>query len=263
MMKNRGDKLSNEELERYARQLAIPEIGVEGQLRLKSASVLIVGAGGLGSAAGLYLAAAGIGRIGLVDGDTVEPGNLQRQVLYDESVIGELKVEAACGRLQGLISAIHVEGINARLTAENALELTRDFDILVDCSDNFATRILVSDVCVLTHKPDVFAAASRWQGQVSVFDARRGPCYRCLFPSLPAVKAAQLAAGILGSVAGTIGCLQAAEVIKLVLGAGVPLIGRMLEFNALDQKFEEVRLKKNPNCAICGESPSLTRLVDA
>lgn len=255
---------SQAELERYSRQMSIPEIGLEGQKKLNSASVLIVGIGGLGSAVALYLAAAGVGKLGLVDFDVVEESNLQRQVMYDESMLGIPKVDAACSRMGLVNSAIKINAYQTRLTAINAKQIAESYSILVDCSDNHPTRYLVNDLAVLTGKPDVYGAASALEGQVSVFDARQGPCYRCLFPNWPhhSLKENGSTGSVLGAIVGVVGTLQAVEVIKLIVGTGEPLTGRLLIYDGLEQSIQMILLKKNPHCAICSASPSITRLND-
>jgi adenylyltransferase/sulfurtransferase len=256
--------LSHEEILRYSRHLLIPDVGLEGQRKLKAASVLIVGTGGLGSPVALYLAAAGIGHIGLVDFDVVDRTNLQRQVIHGTSTVGRLKVESARSRLLDLNPDIQVEAYNEAFTSANAREIAEAYDLIVDGSDNFPTRYLTNDLCVLTGKPNVYGSVYRFDGQVSVFDARRGPCYRCLFPDPPPPGMVPTCAesGVLGILPGTIGTLQATEAIKLILGIGEPLIGRLLLYNAQDMSFEFVRLHKNPNCRVCGTNPSVTDLID-
>jgi molybdopterin/thiamine biosynthesis adenylyltransferase/rhodanese-related sulfurtransferase len=263
-MDNLTPNLSQDEILRYSRHLMIPEVGLEGQRKLKDASVLVVGTGGLGSPVTLYLAAAGIGRIGLVDFDVVDSSNLQRQVLYGTSALGQRKVEAARARLLDLNPYIQVDSLPNLITAESARSIAEGYAILVDCSDNFPTRYLVNDLCVLTGRPDVYGSVFRFEGQISVFDARSGPCYRCLFPNPPPPGLTPTCAngGVFGMLPGTIGTLQAAEVIKLILGVGVPLIGKLLLYDALDQSLQPIKLKKNPHCTICGESPNVTGLVD-
>lgn len=257
-------ELSHAEILRYSRHLLIPEVGLEGQKKLKAASVLIIGTGGLGSPVALYLAAAGVGRIGLVDYDVVDSSNLQRQVIHGTSGLGILKVESARRRMLDLNPDIQVEIYNEPFTSENALRIAANYDILIDGTDNFPTRYLVNDVCVLTGKPNVYGSIFRFDGQVSVFDARRGPCYRCLFPEPPPPGLVPSCAegGVLGVLPGTIGTLQATEALKLILGIGEPLIGRLLLYNALDMSFEFVKLRKNPQCKICGPQPEVTELID-
>lgn len=256
--------LSREEILRYSRHLLIPEVGLEGQRKLKAASVLIIGTGGLGSPTALYLAAAGVGRIGLVDYDVVDSSNLQRQVIHGTSGIGLLKVESARARLLDLNPDIQVDVYNQPFTSANALEITRPYDVVIDGTDNFPTRYLTNDVCVFLGKPNVYGSIFRFDGQVSVFDAQRGPCYRCLFPEPPPPGLVPSCAegGVLGVLPGTIGTLQATEALKLILGIGQPMIGRLMLFNALDMSFEFVKLKKNPNCKVCGANPEVTELID-
>jgi adenylyltransferase/sulfurtransferase len=256
--------LSREEILRYSRHLLIPEVGLQGQIRLKSSSALIVGTGGLGSPVALYLAAAGVGHIGLVDYDMVDESNLQRQVIHGTGMVGRLKVESARARLLDLNPDIQVEGFNEPFTSANAMRIAEPFDIIIDGTDNFPTRYLVNDLCVLTGKPDVYGAIYRFEGQASVFYAREGPCYRCLFPEPPppGLVPSCADAGVLGILPGTIGTIQATEVIKFLLGIGSSLSGRLLLYNALDMSFDYVKLKKNPGCKVCGPHPEITALVD-
>jgi sulfur-carrier protein adenylyltransferase/sulfurtransferase len=256
--------LTDHERQRYSRHLLLPEIGEEGQEKLKRASALIVGVGGLGSPAAMYLAAAGIGRLGLVDFDTVDETNLQRQILYGESVIGERKLDAAWKRLRDLNRNLRIETFNDRISSRNALPLMEPYDLVLDGTDNFATRYLVNDACVMLRKPNVYASIYRFEGQVSVFDATRGPCYRCLYPDPPPPRLVPSCAeaGVLGVLPGIIGSLQAAEAIKLITGIGEPLIGRMLMFDALSTTFRSLRLPKNPNCKMCGSDPEIRQLID-
>ena len=256
--------LSREEILRYSRHLMIPEVGLEGQRRLKAASVLLVGTGGLGSPIALYLAAAGVGRIGLVDYDVIDSSNLQRQVIHATSRLGMLKVDSARRQMLDLNPYIQVDAYNEILTAQNAVQIATGYDILVDGSDNFPTRYLLNDLAVLTGRPYVYGSIFRFEGQVSVFDARRGPCYRCLFPEPPPPGLAPSCAegGVFGVLPGTIGTLQATEVIKLILGVGEPMIGKLLLYDALDTSFQLVKLRKNPACKVCGESPQVTQLID-
>jgi molybdopterin/thiamine biosynthesis adenylyltransferase/rhodanese-related sulfurtransferase len=256
--------LSQEEILRYSRHLLVPEVGLEGQRKLKTASVLVVGTGGLGSPVALYLAAAGIGHIGLVDYDVVDRTNLQRQVIHGTSTVGQLKVNSARQRMHDLNPDIQVDVYNEVFTSANAMEIAAPYNLVVDGSDNFPTRYLTNDLCVLTGKPNVYGSVYRFDGQVSVFDARNGPCYRCLFPEPPPPGLVPSCAesGVLGILPGTIGTLQATEALKLILGVGETLIGRLLLYNALDMSFEYVRLRKNPACKVCGEHPSVTELID-
>lgn len=256
--------LSNQEILRYSRHLLIPEVGLEGQRKLKAASILVVGTGGLGSPVALYLAAAGIGRIGLVDFDRVDTSNLQRQVIHGTSGLGMLKVDSARQRMLDINPDIQVDTYNEPFTSTNARQIAQDYDLIIDGTDNFPTRYLTNDLCVLTGKPNVYGSIYRFDGQVSVFDAQRGPCYRCLFPEPPPPGLVPSCAegGVLGVLPGTIGTLQATEALKLILGIGEPLIGRLLLYNALDLSFEFVKLRKNPTCKVCGNNPEVTDLID-
>lgn len=257
-------ELSHSEILRYSRHLLIPDVGLEGQRKLKAASVLIIGTGGLGSPVALYLAAAGVGRIGLVDFDVVDFSNLQRQVIHSTASLGTLKVESARQRMLDLNPDIQVDVFNVPFTSANAMQISSDYEILIDGTDNFPTRYLVNDVCVLSGKTNVYGSIYRFDGQVSVFDARQGPCYRCLFPEPPPPGLVPSCAegGVLGVLPGTIGTLQATEALKLILGIGQPLIGRLLLYNALDMSFDFVKLRKNPKCKICGPQPEVTTLID-
>ncbi len=256
--------LTHEEILRYSRHLLIPEVGLSGQKKIKAASVLVIGTGGLGSPVALYLAAAGVGRIGLVDYDQVDASNLQRQVIHGTSGIGTLKVESARQRMLDINPDIQVEVFSEPFTSQNAMRIVQDYDILIDGTDNFPTRYLTNDVSVLTGKPNVYGSIYRFDGQLSVFDARQGPCYRCLFPEPPPPGLVPSCAegGVLGVLPGTIGTLQATEALKLILGIGEPLTGRLLLFNALDMSFEFVNLRKNPHCKICSPNPEITELID-
>jgi len=256
--------LSHEEILRYSRHLLIPEVGLEGQKKLKAASVLVIGTGGLGSPVALYLAAAGVGRIGLVDYDVVDFSNLQRQVIHGTSRIGTLKVDSARERMLDLNPDIQVDAYNEPFTSENAMRIAADYDLIIDGTDNFPTRYLTNDVCVLLGKPNIYGSIFRFDGQVSVFYAKEGPCYRCLFPEPPPPGLVPSCAegGVLGVLPGIIGSLQATEALKLILGIGETLIGRLMLFNALDMTFEFVKLRKNPNCKICGPEPEVTELID-
>ncbi len=257
-------ELSRAEILRYSRHLLIPEVGLDGQRKLKAASVLIVGTGGLGSPVALYLAAAGVGHIGLVDYDVLDESNLQRQIIHGTGRVGTLKVESARARLLDLNPAIQVEAFNEPFTSTNAMRLAEPFDIVVDATDNFPTRYLINDLCVLTDKPDIYGAIYRFEGQASVFYARQGPCYRCLFPEPPppGMVPSCADAGVLGILPGTIGTIQATETIKSILNIGSSLVGRLLLYNALDMSFEYVKLKKNPACKVCSSHPKITALVD-
>lgn len=259
-----GTELTPQELTRYSRHVVLPEVGIEGQRRLKAARVLLVGAGGLGSPLGLYLAAAGVGHLGIVDFDVVELSNLQRQVLHGTSDVGRPKVESAAERLRGINPEIDVAAYAYRLSSENALELLRAYDVIIDGTDNFPTRYLVNDACVLLGKPSVYGAIFRFHGQVSVFSPPAGPCYRCLYPEPPPPETVPSCAegGVLGILPGVIGSLQATEAIKLILGAGEPLIGRMLLYDALEMKFRELKIKRDPACLLCGGRRTITTLID-
>ena len=257
-------ELSPEELQRYSRHLTLPEFGREGQEKLKNSSVLLVGAGGLGSPAATYLAAAGVGRIGLVDFDTVEASNLQRQILYGTSDVGRPKLEAASERLEDLNPHVEVERHEVRLTSDNALDIIDGYDVVADGTDNFPTRYLVNDACVMTGTPNVYASIFRFEGQVSVFATEDGPCYRCLYeePPPPGLVPSCAEGGVLGILPGLIGTLQATEVIKLLTGMGTPLIGRLLMVETLEMNFRTVNVPTNPDCPVCGDDPSVTELID-
>ena len=258
------DTLSRDEILRYSRHLIMPEVTLEGQLRLKRARVLCVGAGGLGSPLALYLAAAGVGTIGLVEFDAVDLTNLQRQVLYDTADVGRPKIDAAIARLAALNPEITIVPHAVRLSSANVLDIVRGYDVVADGTDNFPTRYLVNDACVLAGIPNVYASIFRFDGQVSVFDARRGPCYRCLFPEPPPPGLVPSCAegGVLGVLPGIVGALQALEVLKLILGAGEPLVGRLVLFDALGFRFTELAVQKDPTCLVCGEAPSITAPID-
>ena len=257
-------ELSREEILRYSRHLLIPEVGLDGQRKLKAASILIVGTGGLGSPAALYLVAAGVGHIGLVDFDVVDESNLQRQVIHSTETIGERKVQSARQRLVDLNPAVRVDAFDEPFTSSNAMQISGPYDLILDATDNFPTRYLTNDLCVLTGKPLVYGAVFRFEGQASIFDARVGPCYRCLFPEPPPPGLVPTCsdAGVLGVLPGTIGTIQATEAIKLLLGIGENLVGRLLLYNALDMSFDYVKLKKNPLCKVCGPNPEVTGLID-
>lgn len=257
-------QLGAQEIRRYSRHLILPEVGTEGQKRLKAAKVLMIGTGGLGSPLGLYLAAAGVGTLGIVDFDVVDESNLQRQVLFGISDVGKPKIEAAAARLRDINPHIQIVPYETRLESSNALDLFRDYDLVVDGTDNFPTRYLVNDACVLLGKPNVYGSIFRFEGQVSVFWGAKGPCYRCLFPEPPPPGLVPSCAegGVLGVLPGIIGALQANEVIKLIVGAGDPLIGRLVLFDALKLRFRELKLRKDPNCPICSEHPTQTGLID-
>ncbi|HEY2647530.1 MAG TPA: molybdopterin-synthase adenylyltransferase MoeB [Candidatus Acidoferrales bacterium] len=257
-------KLSKDEIQRYSRHLIMPEVGMEGQLKLKRARVLTIGTGGLGAPLGLYLAAAGVGHLGLVDFDVVDSSNLQRQVTFTTADVGKPKSEAAKARLSALNPAIEIVSYETRLTSDNALELFRDYDIIVDGTDNFPTRFLVNDACILLGKPNVYGSIFRFEGQATVFGHPGGPCYRCLYPEPPPPGLVPSCAegGVLGVLPGIVGSIQAMETIKLILGAGDPLVGRLLLFDALAMRFRELKLKRNPECPMCGDHRTITKLID-
>ena len=256
--------LTNEEILRYSRHLIMPEVGMDGQLKLKNAKVLLIGTGGLGAPLGLYLAAAGVGKLGLVDFDVVDFTNLQRQVTFGTSDVGKPKSQAAQVRLSNLNPDIQVQAFETKLTSENALELFKDFDIIVDGTDNFPTRYLVNDACILLGKPNVYGSIFRFEGQVTVFGTPGGPCYRCLYPEPPPPGLVPSCAegGVLGVLPGIVGSIQAMETIKLILGSGDSLAERLLLFDALGMKFREFKLRKNPACPICGDKRTIHKLID-
>ncbi len=256
--------LTRDEILRYSRHLLIPEVGLQGQRKLKGSSALIIGTGGLGSPVALYLAAAGVGRIGLVDYDVVDSSNLQRQIIHGTSTVGKLKVESARAKLVDLNPEVQVDIYNEPFTSENALRIAANYDILLDGTDNFPTRYLTNDTAVFLGMPNVYASIYRFDGQVSVFYAKEGPCYRCLFPEPPPPGLVPSCAegGVLGVLPGTIGTIQATEALKMLLGIGEPLIGRLLLYNALDMSFDYVKLKRNPNCRVCGEHADIKELID-
>lgn len=257
-------ELTRDEILRYSRHLLIPEVGLEGQQKLKASSALVIGTGGLGSPVSLYLAAAGVGRIGLVDYDVVDSTNLQRQVVHGTSTVGKLKVESARARLLDLNPMIQVDAYNVPFTSANALEIAAPYDIIIDGTDNFPTRYLSNDVAVFLGKPNVYGSIFRFDGQASVFYAKEGPCYRCLFPEPPPPGMVPTCAegGVLGILPGTIGSIQATEALKLLLGIGDSLIGRLLLYNALDMSFDFVNLRKNPKCRVCGPNADIKELID-
>src|SRR6266849_2913826 len=257
-------KLSKEEILRYSRHLIMQEVGMEGQLKLKQAKVLLVGTGGLGAPLGLYLAAAGVGRLGLVDLDVVDFTNLQRQVTFGTSDVGRPKIEAGRERLSNLHPEIQIATHETKLTSENALEILREYDIIVDGTDNFPTRYLVNDACVLLGKPNVYGSIFRFEGQATVFAYQGGPCYRCLYPEPPPPGLVPSCAegGVLGILPGTIGLIQATETVKLILQKGELLVGRLLLYDALAMRFRELKLRKNPECPVCGAHPTVTKLID-
>ncbi len=256
--------LTQDQINRYSRHLLLPEVGVEGQEKICDSKVLLIGTGGLGSPLALYLAAAGVGNLGMIDFDVVDFSNLQRQVAHGESTVGKLKVDSAKARIADLNSSINVTTYNTRLSSENVMEIFADYDIIVDGTDNFPTRYLASDACVLLKKPYIYGCILRFEGQASVFDSRVGPCYRCLYPEPPPPGMVPSCAegGVLGILPGIVGLIQANEVIKLVLGVGESLVGRLLLFDALSMKFKEMKLRKDPSCPICGDNPTITELID-
>ena len=257
-------ELSAEDLSRYARHLSLPEVGADGQRRLKAARVLCVGTGGLGSPLALYLAAAGVGTLGLVDFDVVDASNLQRQIIHSTRDIGRKKLDSAAEKLLALNPSLNVVKHETMLSSANALDILKDYDIVADGTDNFPTRYLVNDACVLLGKPNVYGSIFRFEGQASVFGTKEGPCYRCLYPEPPSPGLAPSCAegGVLGILPGLVGVIQAAEAIKLILGSGEALIGRLLLVDALAMRFRELKLRKNPECPVCGQNPTVTRLMD-
>ncbi|PYP90458.1 MAG: molybdenum cofactor biosynthesis protein MoeB [Candidatus Angelobacter sp. Gp1-AA117] len=256
--------LSKDEVLRYSRHLIMPEVGMQGQQKLKAARVLCIGTGGLGSPLALYLAAAGVGTLGLVDFDVVDFTNLQRQVIHFTGDVGRPKLESAREKIAAINPFVNVKTFETRLTSENALQIFSDFDIIVDGTDNFPTRFLVNDACVFTGKPNVYGSIFRFEGQASVFAAKDGPCYRCLYPEPPPPGLVPSCAegGVLGILPGLVGLIQATEAIKLILGVGQPLIGRLLLVDALGMHFRELKLRKNPDCVVCGKNPTVTKLID-
>ncbi len=259
-----AEELTREEFRRYSRHLIVPEVGLSGQKTLKGSSVLLIGAGGLGAPLAMYLAAAGVGRIGIVDFDVVDESNLQRQVIHGTSAVGTPKIASAKARILDINPHVQVDSYEVPLSSENALEIFAPYDVVVDGTDNFPTRYLVNDACVLLGKPNVYGSIFRFEGQASVFWAEHGPCYRCLYPDPPPPGLVPSCAegGVLGILPGTIGTIQATETIKLLLGIGEPLIGRLLLYNALDMRYQEMRLRKDPECPICGPNASITQLID-
>src|SRR5215471_17129994 len=257
-------ELTKDEIKRYSRHLILPEVGMEGQRKLKAAKVLCIGAGGLGSPVAMYLAAAGVGTIGIVDFDVVDFSNLQRQILHSTNDVGKSKLQSAKEKLSAMNPHVNIVLHDAALSSENALELFAPYDIIVDGTDNFPTRYLVNDACVILGKPNAYGSIFRFEGQASVFATKEGPCYRCLYPEPPPPGLVPSCAegGVLGILPGTIGTLQATEAIKLILGIGKPLIGRMILYDALDMTFDSIKLRKNPKCPVCGEHPTLTHLID-
>ncbi len=257
-------ELTREELQHYSRHITLPDVGLEGQLKLKSAAVLLVGAGGLGSPLAMYLAAAGVGRLGIVDFDVVDLSNLQRQVLHGSSDIGRSKLASAADRIKEINPHITLELHEVALTSDNALEIIQAYDIVADGTDNFPTRYLVNDACILTGKPNVYASIFRFEGQVSIFGAPGGPCYRCIYPEPPPPGLVPSCAegGVLGVLPGMVGTIQATEVVKLILGAGEPLIGRLMLIDALSMNTHEWKVPRDPDCPICGDNPGQTELID-
>src|ERR1700684_2762394 len=263
--------LSNEEILRYSRHLIMPEVGMEGQLKLKRAKVLLIGTGGLGAPLGLYLSAAGVGRIGVVDFDVVDFTNLQRQVIHGTKDVGRKKLDSAADKMLDINPNIRIDRYDVALDSSNAMEILAPYDLVIDGTDNFPTRYLVNDACVILKKPNVYGSIFRFEGQATVFaypggpfSDSRGPCYRCLYPEPPPPGLVPSCAegGVLGILPGLIGLVQATEVIKLILGVGEPLIGRLLLIDALGMKFRELKLRKNPDCPVCGTHPTVTELID-
>ncbi|MEX0822062.1 MAG: molybdopterin-synthase adenylyltransferase MoeB [Rhodothermales bacterium] len=259
-----GTDLSPEEIKRYSRHLTLPEFGMDGQKKLKSSSVLMVGAGGLGSPLGMYLAAAGVGRIGIVDFDVVDESNLQRQVLHGTKDVGRKKIDSARDTIEDVNPFVDVETYDVGLSSDNALDILKDYDVVADGTDNFPTRYLVNDACVMLGIPNVYASIFRFEGQVSVFGAEDGPCYRCLYeePPPPGLVPSCAEGGVLGVLPGMVGTMQATEVIKVLTGIGEPLIGRLLMIDALDMRFRTLKIRRNPDCPVCGDHPTQTELID-
>ena len=256
--------LTNEEILRYSRHLIMPEVGMEGQLKLKQASVLLVGTGGLGAPLGMYLAAAGIGRIGLVDFDIVDHTNLHRQIIHGTKDVGRKKLDSAADTMTDINPNVVIDRYEVALTSENALEIMKDYDFIVDGTDNFPTRYLVNDACVLLNKPNIYGSIFRFEGQATVFATEGGPCYRCLYPEPPPPGLVPSCAegGVLGILPGMIGIIQATETVKMILGTGEPLIGRLLLYDALAMRFRELKLRRNPECPVCGDHRTITELID-
>ena len=259
-----GQALTNEEVARYSRHLIMPEVGMDGQLKLKAASVLCIGAGGLGSPVAMYLAAAGVGRIGIVDFDVVDYSNLQRQVIHGTPDVGRPKLDSARDSLHAINPEVHVETHEVALSSSNALDVLGGYDVIVDGTDNFPTRYLVNDACVLLGKPNAYGSIFRFEGQASVFAAKDGPCYRCLYPEPPPPGLVPSCAegGVLGILPGVVGTIQATEAVKLIMGVGEPLVGRFLVYDALRMRFRELKLRRDPDCPVCGDNPSVTALID-
>ena len=256
--------LSNEEVARYSRHLIMPEVGMDGQLKLKAASVLCIGAGGLGSPVAMYLAAAGVGRLGIVDFDVVDYSNLHRQVIHGTPDVGRPKLDSARDTLNAINPEVHIETHEMALSSGNALDVLRGYDVIVDGTDNFPTRYLVNDACVILGIPNAYGSIFRFEGQASVFAAKDGPCYRCLYPEPPPPGLVPSCAegGVLGVLCGVVGTIQATEAVKLIMGVGEPLIGRFLVYDALRMRFRELKLRKDPDCPVCGDSPTVTELID-
>ncbi len=256
--------LSNEEVARYSRHLIMPEVGMDGQLKLKAASVLCIGAGGLGSPVAMYLAAAGVGRLGIVDFDVVDYSNLQRQVIHGTPDVGRPKLDSARDTLNAINPEVHIETHEVALSSANALDVLRGYDVIVDGTDNFPTRYLVNDACVLLGIPNAYGSIFRFEGQASVFGAQDGPCYRCLYPEPPPPGLVPSCAegGVLGILPGVVGTIQATETVKLIMGVGEPLVGRFLVYDALRMRFRELKLRKDPDCPVCGDNPTVTELID-
>jgi adenylyltransferase/sulfurtransferase len=256
--------LTNDEIVRYSRHLILPEVTMEGQKRLKAAKVLCIGTGGLGSPISMYLAAAGVGTLGLVDFDTVDVTNLQRQIAHRTDTVGQPKIESAAATLKAINPHVAIVKHETMLSSENALDIMRPYDIIIDGTDNFPTRYLINDACVLLGKPDVYGSIFRFEGQLTIFYAKDGPCYRCLYPEPPppGLVPSCSEVGVIGVLPGVIGCLQAVEAVKLILGIGAPMTGRLLLFNAMTMTFKELKLRKDKNCPICGEHPTIDRLID-
>jgi len=257
-------QLTREQILRYSRHLIMPEVGIEGQQKLKDAGILLIGAGGLGSPLGLYLAAAGVGRLGIVDFDTVDFTNLQRQIIHRTEDVGRLKVESAKERILSINPDVEVKTFNTKLSRDNIVELIKPYDVVIDGTDNFPTRYLTNDACVFQNKPNIYGSIFRFDGQATVFAPGKGPCYRCLYPEPPPAGMVPSCAegGVLGVLPGIIGVIQATEAIKLIIGRGEPLIGRLLLYNALTMKFRELKIKRSPGCPVCGDRPTIKELVD-
>jgi molybdopterin/thiamine biosynthesis adenylyltransferase/rhodanese-related sulfurtransferase/molybdopterin converting factor small subunit len=264
VVQREGEELSREEVQRYSRHLIMPEVGMEGQRKLKAARVLCIGAGGLGAPASMYLAAAGVGTLGLVDFDTVDASNLHRQIIYGTHDVGRRKLEASRDRLADLNPSVKIVLHEGALTSKNALDVLRDYDVILDGTDNFQTRYLVNDACVLLDKPNAYGSIFRFDGQASVFAVKGGPCYRCLYPEPPPPGLVPSCAegGVLGVLPGIIGIIQATEAIKLILGAGQPLVGRLLLYDALQMRFRELKLRRDVECPVCGDHPTIHELID-